>query len=85
MMYDRKGSCPGFVTSLTLSFPTCDRWKIGGDCSQDDIVDAELELKSKLGGSCDFIHWVNPPHLKSLPEIDHIHILVRRTEQAIDT
>ncbi|KAL7532493.1 hypothetical protein ACHAXR_007664 [Thalassiosira sp. AJA248-18] len=22
-----------------------------------------------------FLHWVNPPHLKSLPGIDHVHIL----------
>lgn len=24
-----------------------------------------------------FLHWVNPPHLKSLPGIDHVHILFR--------
>jgi hypothetical protein len=23
----------------------------------------------------DCLHWVNPPHLKSLPDIDHVHIL----------
>lgn len=26
-------------------------------------------------------YWVNPPHLQSLPEIHHAHILVSRTEQ----
>jgi hypothetical protein len=23
----------------------------------------------------DCLHWINPPHLKSLPDIDHVHIL----------
>jgi hypothetical protein len=22
-----------------------------------------------------FLHWINPPHLRSLPGIDHVHIL----------
>jgi hypothetical protein len=25
----------------------------------------------------DMLHWRNPPHLQSLPDIDHVHILVR--------
>jgi hypothetical protein len=25
-----------------------------------------------------FLHWLNPPELKSLPDVDHIHILFRR-------
>lgn len=24
------------------------------------------------------LHWKNPPHLKSLPEIDHVHFLIRK-------
>lgn len=27
----------------------------------------------------DFLHWINPPHLQSLPDIDHVHILCRCT------
>lgn len=27
-----------------------------------------------------FLHWINPPHLKSLPGIDHVHILFHRAE-----
>ena len=26
----------------------------------------------------DILHWINPPHLKSLPDIDHVHILTLR-------
>ena len=28
-----------------------------------------------------FLHWVNPPHLKSLPGIDHVHILFHGTPE----
>ena len=28
-----------------------------------------------------FLHWINPPHLKSLPGIDHVHILYRSKEE----
>jgi hypothetical protein len=53
-------------------------WKLGGVCSDSDIDKA----KSQLLGSGRFfadelLHWANPPHLKSLPEVDHIHILCR--------
>ena len=57
-------------------------WKIGGeDVSDQDIEEAREELCSKLGDVQDILHWKNPPHLKSLPDIDHIHILCQRREK----
>jgi hypothetical protein len=55
-------------------------WKLQGICSDDDIEQAEEDVKQKLefdGESvvADCLHWINPPHLKSLPDIDHVHIL----------
>jgi Protein of unknown function (DUF3605) len=49
-------------------------WKVSEDDVHDeDIAQAKSLLASRLGD--DMLHWVNPPHLKSLPELDHIHIL----------
>jgi len=53
-------------------------WKLGADCTLTDIDEAKQEIGERLGDVIDFIHWVNPPHLKSLPDIDHVHILCRR-------
>lgn len=54
-------------------------WKLNGSTITDDeIVDAKTDLTSQLGDVKGIIHWENPPHLKSLPDIDHVHILVRR-------
>ena len=53
-------------------------WKIGGDVTDLEIEEAREELCSTLGDVEDLLHWKNPPHLKSLPDIDHIHILCRR-------
>jgi hypothetical protein len=32
----------------------------------------------------DTFYWVNPPHLQSMPEIHHAHILVLRTDEKSD-
>jgi hypothetical protein len=62
-------------------------WKLHGICSDDDIAQAKEDVKQELelsGGEdsengqavvVDCLHWINPPHLKSLPDIDHVHIL----------
>jgi hypothetical protein len=52
-------------------------WKLNGSITQDDVEQAKTDLRSRLGDVRDLIHWENPPHLKSLPDIDHVHILVR--------
>uniref|UniRef100_A0A7S2GQS3 Uncharacterized protein n=1 Tax=Helicotheca tamesis TaxID=374047 RepID=A0A7S2GQS3_9STRA len=52
-------------------------WKLGGSVTPEEIENA----KQKLMNSKDVVktlHWINPPHLKSLPDIDHAHILCLR-------
>ena len=50
-------------------------WKLGGDDVNDvDINWAKEELKKK-GNITEMMHWINPVHLKSLPDIDHAHIV----------
>lgn len=49
-------------------------WKTNDDITEQDIEDAKKKLVREKG-AVDTIHWINPPHLKSLPEIDHAHIL----------
>jgi hypothetical protein len=65
-------------------------WKLHGICSDDDIAQAKEDVKHELEGGAvednenghavvvvvvDCLHWINPPHLKSLPDIEHVHIL----------
>lgn len=49
-------------------------WKTKLDITKEDIEDAQKELRTRLQLK-EILHWVNPPHLKSLPEIDHVHFL----------
>ena len=54
-------------------------WKLNdGSCTPDDIENAKMELRQQKtdGVELEFLHWINPPHLQSLPDIDHVHILV---------
>jgi hypothetical protein len=53
-------------------------WKLYSEISMDDVAQALADLKSKYDDVLDMIWWENPPSLKSLPDINHIHILVRR-------
>jgi hypothetical protein len=53
-------------------------WKLNGSITEEDIDEAKKDLRNRLGDIVGFIHWENPPHLKSLPDIDHVHILARR-------
>lgn len=59
-------------------------WKLNGKLVDEDVEKARADLEEKLGDVIDFIHWENPPNLKSLPDIAHIHILVRRDANAGD-
>lgn len=62
-------------------------WKLGGDISTIEIENGKMEILKKadcsnvelINDSSVFLHWLNPPELKSLPDVDHIHILFRRT------
>mmetsp|Transcript_14407 Transcript_14407/g.18823 ORF Transcript_14407/g.18823 Transcript_14407/m.18823 type:complete len:189 (+) Transcript_14407:112-678(+) len=58
-------------------------WKLGQDCRDNDIENAKQELQARLGDVTEFLHWINPPHLKSLPEIDHAHIIICRTNSTL--
>lgn len=56
-------------------------WKLCEDVTKSDIQEAVEELRSMDGMRGELLatlHWMNPPHLKSLPEIDHAHILCQR-------
>lgn len=50
----------------------------------DDIFTAEADLKIRLGDVTDCLHWINPPHLKTVPELDHVHILCLRRRDDVD-
>ena len=65
-------------------------WKLYDEISQDDIDDAIRHLQKNTTGAVgetaaetdDVLWWENPPHLKSLPQINHVHILVRRKKES---
>uniref|UniRef100_A0A6V2MH38 Uncharacterized protein n=1 Tax=Ditylum brightwellii TaxID=49249 RepID=A0A6V2MH38_9STRA len=52
-------------------------WKLCGSVTPDEIDDAKQKLKN-MGNVSKTLHWVNPPHLQSLPGINHAHILCLR-------
>ncbi len=58
-------------------------WKTRETVLPRDIEDAKKELGKRMK-VLDFLHWINPPHLQSLPDIDHVHILCR-LENETDT
>lgn len=49
-------------------------WKTFKDITPQEIDDARKELLNKKDVT-DTLFWMNPPHLKSLPGIDHVHFL----------
>lgn len=53
-------------------------WKLCENVTDEEIVVAKNDLQAMHGDIRDYISWRNPPHLKSLPDIDHIHILCLR-------
>ncbi len=50
-------------------------WKLNGLITENEIFNAIESLKSSVVVA-DFAYYVNPPHLKSMPEIEHAHIIV---------
>ena len=56
-------------------------WKRPGTCTNQDIACAKAELAQQYARQAvEFLHWINPPHLQSLPDIDHVHILCHIVE-----
>jgi hypothetical protein len=53
-------------------------WKLYAELSREDVDKAIQELQSSYGDILDTIWWENPPALKSLPDINHVHILAKR-------
>lgn len=51
-------------------------WKINEKVLPCDIVEAKESLRRKLE-VVDTLHWINPPHLQSILDIEHVHILCR--------
>jgi hypothetical protein len=50
----------------------------GAAINDDDIENAKQDLcRNHNMHKEDIIHWVNPIHLKSIPNIEHAHILGR--------
>lgn len=56
-------------------------WKLCQDIQDQEVEEAKEELRQLFGPDAEFLCWRNPPHLKSLPDIDHYHILVRKGEE----
>ena len=52
-------------------------WKLWSDVTKEDIDWGVGELRRQEVYS-EILHWVNPVHLKSLPDIDHAHIVCLR-------
>jgi hypothetical protein len=51
-------------------------WKIGGKLSNVEVEEAITQLKF-LKNNVELRMYFNPPHLKSIPDIDHCHILTK--------
>lgn len=52
-------------------------WKLGGRVEQSEVEWAESELMDRESAK-EIMSWVNPPHLQSVPDIDHAHLLCRQ-------
>ena len=58
-------------------------WKLCENVTDEDILYAKSELvkmSDERGTVADTLCWINPPHLKSVPDIDHAHILCLRNK-----
>ena len=51
-------------------------WKLGGEITEQEAVDAAMRLRTKNPSYVDHVIYINPPHLKSIPEIEHAHVLL---------
>jgi hypothetical protein len=55
-------------------------WKTFKDITQQEIDETRKEILNKKD-VIDTLFWMNPPHLKSLPGIDHVHFLCLHGEK----
>lgn len=53
-------------------------WKLGQPLEEEEIKAARDQLLADEGGGAEeALYYVNPPHLKSILDIDHAHIIVK--------
>ena len=52
-------------------------WKLKEKITPQEISEARERLQSEPVEALELLEWVNPPYLKSIPEIDHVHFLCR--------
>ena len=63
-------------------YPICDNmrhyvlWKLNGQVTSDDIHNAMADLQ-KTVTITDYVYWENATYKKSVPGIEHIHIIVQ--------
>lgn len=79
------GDATEMCTVLALNdFPYCTEddivhhilWKTKESILPQEIEQAKEEIRNQMNAIYS-LHWINPPHLQSLPDIDHVHILSR--------
>jgi hypothetical protein len=65
-------------------------WKLHSSITTDDIIWAKEEVANFMKEIApnkkviNILHWTNPPQLKSLPDIDHVHIVCRVSDSNHD-
>mmetsp|Transcript_15627 Transcript_15627/g.21424 ORF Transcript_15627/g.21424 Transcript_15627/m.21424 type:complete len:156 (-) Transcript_15627:90-557(-) len=52
-------------------------WKMGGPVTKQNILDSIESLRQSKVNFTDYVYYINPPHLKSIPDIEHAHIIIR--------
>lgn len=53
-------------------------WKLCQDVTDEEIEQSKSDLRTLHKDVVNFVSWRNPPNLKSLPDIDHVHIVCLR-------
>lgn len=51
-------------------------WKLGGVITEEEAINAAVRLRNENSKYKDHVIYINPPHLKSIPEIEHAHVLL---------
>ena len=51
-------------------------WKVGSSLTSDEVLTAAHDIVKELN-AVDFVTYINPPHLKSILDIEHAHILLK--------
>lgn len=59
-------------------------WKLGGKVEPEEVDWAKnvlIAMSNEEISESGIMSWVNPPHLQSIPDIDHAHLLCLRKDQ----